>query len=179
MNLEKEIMIFDDIIPVEEQNKLEEILLGRYFPWFYLSDITDNYKKDSQERPALSHIFVLNSEPNSSYIDNVRPILDSTCTALHYGKVNILRINANLQFPLNLKSKELDTPHIDTDKKHKVFLYYVTDNEAHTVIFNNGFTRKIKPKKGRVVMFDGSLLHTAEQPTKDIRCVINFNIECL
>jgi len=177
MNLEKEIMVFDDIIPVEEQNKLEELLLGKNFPWFYLSDITDDFAKNSQNRPALSHIFILNSEINSSYIEDVRPIIDATSSALHYTKTNILRINSILQFPLNLKSRKLDTPHIDTEKKHKVFLYYVTDNEAHTIIYNNKFTRKIKPKKGRVVVFDGSLLHTAEQPTENIRCVINCNIE--
>ena len=36
--------------------------------------------------------------------------------------------------------------------------------------------KKIKPKKGRLVIFPGSLWHTAEQPTKNIRCVINCNI---
>ena len=36
--------------------------------------------------------------------------------------------------------------------------------------------KKVKPKQGRVVVFDGLHWHTAEQPTKDVRCIINFNI---
>ena len=53
------------------------------------------------------------------------------------------------------------------------------DNEANTVIYlDKAFKRykKIKPKKGRLVVFPGSFWHTAEQPKKDVRCILNFNI---
>ena len=36
--------------------------------------------------------------------------------------------------------------------------------------------QRITPKQGRVVVFDGAHWHTAEQPTKDKRCIINFNV---
>jgi hypothetical protein len=66
----------------------------------------------------------------------------------------------------------------------------VTDSDGETVIYNykskdkNDIPffedikelKRIKPKQGRVVVFDGLYWHTAEQPTKDIRCIINFNI---
>ena len=35
--------------------------------------------------------------------------------------------------------------------------------------------KRITPKQGRVVIFDGMYWHT-EQPKKDVRCIINFNI---
>ena len=43
-----------------------------------------------------------------------------------------------LQFPLNLKSKDDDTPHIDLDEgeRHIVVLYYVKDSDGDTVIYN-------------------------------------------
>jgi len=44
-------------------------------------------------------------------------------------------------------------------------------------IKNKKVIKKVKPIQGRLVIFDGSMLHTAEQPKKDIRCVINFNVD--
>ena len=37
--------------------------------------------------------------------------------------------------------------------------------------------QRITPKQGRVVVFDGMYWHTAEQPTKDVRCIINVNVK--
>ena len=36
--------------------------------------------------------------------------------------------------------------------------------------------KKITPKQGRVVLFDGLLYHTAEQPNEDIRCIVNYDL---
>ena len=77
----------------------------------------------------------------------------------------------------------MDTPHIDTDDKHFVMLYYVCDSDGDTIIYNEKVESKeytvkksVTPKQGRVVLFDGGLYHTAEQPTKDTRCVVNYNL---
>ena len=37
--------------------------------------------------------------------------------------------------------------------------------------------KRVTPKQGRIVVFDGRYWHTAEQPTKNIRCIINMNID--
>tara|TARA_R110000803_G_C11856419_1_gene306580 strand:- start:110 stop:649 length:540 start_codon:yes stop_codon:yes gene_type:complete len=175
INKKKDVEIFEDIISLEEQNKLEELLLSDNFPWFYTPDITFG-EESIQKRPALAHMFIIKGELNSSYMYAIEPIIKGIQVALNYNQVSILRITSFLQFPLNLKSKKLDSPHTDTGVKHKALIYYVTDNEAHTVIFNKGSSIRIKPKKGRLAVFNGSLLHTAEQPTKNVRCIINFNI---
>ena len=36
--------------------------------------------------------------------------------------------------------------------------------------------QKVTPKQGRMVLFDGSLYHTAEQPLNNVRCVVNYNL---
>ena len=48
-------------------------------------------------------------------------------------------------------------------------------------IGKKGFTKKIKvtPKQGRVVLFDGALYHTAQQPNNNIRCVVNYDLKDL
>ena len=84
----------------------------------------------------------------------------------------------------------VDTPHLDRFEPHLVFLYYVCDSDGDTIIYDYKTEKegdvpffedvkelkRITPKQGRVVIFDGMYWHTAEQPTKDVRCVINFNI---
>ena len=55
-------------------------------------------------------------------------------------------------------------------------MYYVTTAVGDTIIYTDRGEKKIAPKQGRVVIFDGSLKHTATQPTEDVRCVININI---
>ena len=69
-----------------------------------------------------------------------------------------------MQFPLNLKSQDADTPHIDLDEghEHTVVLYYVVTSDGDTVIYNertesDTYTvkQRVTPKQGRVVIFDG------------------------
>ena len=93
--------------------------------------------------------------------------------------LNIIKARSILQLPLNSKfrGRSVDKPHVDLHYKHKVYLYYVIDADGDTVFYNNGkISQKIKPKKGRLVIFDGSILHTAKQPTKGIRCIINIDL---
>ena len=106
---------------------------------------------------------------------------------MNIKNINVLQGRSFLQFPLNLKDKIADTPHTDMDKEHLVVLYYVCDSDVDTLIFNqreqseDGFTiytikKRVTPKQGRVVLFDGSLYHTAEQPLNNHRCIVNYNL---
>ena len=66
---------------------------------------------------------------------------------------------------------------------HIVALYYVMDSDGDTIIYNEreeseSYTvkQRVTPKQGRMVIFDGRLYHTAEQPNKSIRCIVNYDI---
>lgn len=96
--------------------------------------------------------------------------------------------------PQSLKS--INAPHIDFYLPHKVGLIYLNDSDGETVFYNekinwNGLNpdnmtehfkkpvtieRKIKPKKNRMVLFDGEQLHSSTNP-KDykFRMALNFN----
>ena len=39
--------------------------------------------------------------------------------------------------------------------------------------------KKVSPKQGRVVLFNGIHYHTAEQPNHNLRCVVNYNLRDL
>ena len=93
------------------------------------------------------------------------------------------------KFYKNSKHKE-DTPHIDLHHPHTVFLYYINDADGDTVLYNYKsknikdipnyedikIIKKVKPKQGRVLVFDGMTWHSSTQPTKGPRCIINFDM---
>ena len=165
--------VIDNCIPLEHQDKIvHELLTTKYFPWYYCDDITKRNEKDSQARPGLSHHFVDYKKSNSSYTSLVQSIVSK------YSSAPIIQAKAFLQFPLNLRNTTYDTPHIDFTFPHMVYLYYVVDADGDTLLFEDSkIIKRITPKKGRVMIFNGQIHHTAEQPRNDIRCIINFDVE--
>ena len=179
--------VFDNIISKKDQKFIKNNLLDNAnFPWSYVSDVS---KKDNthQRRPGFKHIF-----KNYNLIE---PILVNTRAKLNkvlYAKDEILEARSFLQLPLdkNFVGKGVDTPHLDRTEPHLVVLYYVNDSDGDTIIYDykskdeNDIPyfedikelKRIKPKQGRVVVFDGLHWHTAEQPRNDIRCIININL---
>ena len=196
MLLDNEIYVFDDFIDIEYQEDIKKILLGEFeyegelFPWSYIEDVTASGDHDSQHRPALAHQYV-------EYVDGESvgrkltifhhlflDMLKKVCRKMVIRNINVLQGRSFLQLPLNLKDRTVDTPHIDIyDKRHIVALYYVCDSDGDTIIYNEReqlgtytIKQKVTPKQGRMVLFDGSLYHTAEQPLNNVRCVVNYNL---
>jgi len=163
--------VIDNSINEEHQNLIiKELLETKNFSWFFCKDIT-NDKNTKQKRPAFSHYFISDKKVNSSFVDLVLPIVSS------YTNNTIIQCRSFLQLPLNLTSSDYDTPHIDFNYPHTVYLYYVKDSDGDTLFLkDNKIIKRVTPKKGRLVIFDGSILHTAEQPKQDIRCIINFDV---
>ena len=196
MILEKEIYVIDDFIDAEYQKDIRNVLIGQFqykeedFPWYYIEDITAAGDTGNQSRRALAHEYV-------SYVDGEKigeklsifhhlflPMLKEVCRKMVIRNINVLQGRSFLQFPLNLKDQSVDTPHIDIhDRKHIVALYYVCDSDGDTIIYNErkpskSYTikQRVTPKQGRMVIFDGSLMHTAEQPINNVRCIVNYNL---
>ena len=191
---EGKIIVIDDFISLEYQEKIKQELLGlnNNFPWFHTSDVTGAGDYDSQNRPALAHQYVTINDDDISEIDSVyhhlfTPLLSKACQYLKMPETKVLQGRSFLQFPLkNIDTSIVDTPHIDIDEgdEHIVVLYYVIDSDGDTVIYNERtesliYTEKqrVTPKQGRVVIFEGGQYHTAEQPTKGTRCIVNYNLD--
>ena len=185
--------IFDDIISKKEQEDIKKLLFeNTTFPWFYLNDVSkaDN---DKQRRPGFNHVFIDEGEVRSSANNFIQPIIINTAKKIKLENYEVKQARSFLQFPLDKKftGKGVDTPHLDYRTPHKVFLYYVCDSDGETIIYDYKSDniddvpyfedikemKRIKPKQGRVVVFDGMHWHTAQQPSKNVRCVININID--
>ena len=202
MILDKEIYVIDDFIELEYQEDIRSILLAGYqylgkdFPWYYIEDVTADGDADSQHRAALGHEYIIFDEGQSiedqkatEEIDHFHylflAMLKHVCVRMNIKKINVLQGRSFLQFPLNLKDKSVDTPHVDLQQEHLVALYYVCDSDGDTIIYNERHEpadkvytvkQRVTPKQGRMVLFDGSLYHTAEQPKHNVRCVVNYNL---
>ena len=175
---------------------------GPRFPWFYVEDVTSAYDDDSQHRPGLSHSYVdlpleMTGDENdvlepysvgkvmSGYHDLFVPMLKRVGFKLGVSNVRVLQGRSFLQFPVNTDGT-IDLPHIDIigNVDFIVALYYVCDSDGDTVIYNETeesktytIKKSVTPKQGRMVIFDGSLYHAAEQPiNSNTRCIVNYNL---
>ena len=188
--MKNKILIFDDVIDLEYQNIIKEILLGdrQYkgydFPWYLTHDVTKPAKADSQLRPAFFHGYVdYPSELSSVFHDLFIRLIQNSCAKIDRKNVDVLQGRSFCQLPISSDKISVDTPHIDIKEDHFVMLYYVCDSDGDTIIYNeqkksDNYTvqKRITPKQGRVVLFDGNFYHTAEQPTDNVRCVVNYDL---
>ena len=191
MNWHNKVFVFDDIVNLETQNHIKDLMLNKAM-WSYVSEVT-NPQLNDQQRPGFAHYFVKDEIIRSDLHDEVLPILQNSLKKLNvHGDRRYLQGRSFLQLPLNIDNREkLDVPHVDlANFKHLVILYYVTDADGETVIYDNQFVenekipnfedlkekQRVMPKQGRVVCFDGYYWHTSQQPSKGTRCIINYNV---
>ena len=182
-----DIYIFDNIIDSKAQRKIQQIIFNK-IRWQFIPDVTKPDNK--QQRPGFNYRFITNAENIYEWHTNMGVILDAACDKINFKRKDCLQGRSFLQLPLNLKDRSIDAPHVDADIDHMVILYYVNDSDGDTVIYENKFTsyddvphindlrilKKVSPKAGRVVMFNGKHWHTSHQPEYNVRCVVNYNV---
>ena len=202
-----DIYVFDDIIEKPYQELIKETLLGgdkpptvddveEEFPWYYTSDVTDNsHEGPFQGRFGFSHQYVSTEEGIVSDFHSLFfGLIQNSCKKLKIKEIDVLNGRSFLQTPTNISKDDVDTPHVDMVAPHFVMLYYVCDSDGDTIIYNEktkfdgchpdfkmNYTikKKVSPKQGRVVLFDGRHFHTAEQPNHNLRCIVNYDLRDL
>ena len=168
---------FDSIIPEKDQNLLKHYLYSHDFPWYYNRDPT--FKGDRSKRGTTFSSNILSSNYRSPNVGLFVPIANICGDRLGFGIPVIFNIRAflhikNSKFMFNRR----DTLHVDTSDPHVVILYYINDADGPTEIVdeNKKIIKRVVPKQGKCIMFDGSLYHRSTHPRKHNRCVINFNL---
>ena len=181
------IFVFDDIIDKQSQKQIQHILFDKV-RWQFVADVTKPDNK--QQRPGFSYHFITDKTNVFDYHTDVLKIIDAACQKINFKRQECLQGRSFLQLPLNLKDKRLDAPHVDADIDHLVVLYYVNDSDGDTVIYENLFEgydkvphfndlvekKRVTPKAGRVVIFNGKHWHTSNQPEHNVRAIINYNL---
>lgn len=182
-------IVIDDFIPKSLQETYKNWLLAGEFPWYFTKDVT--FEDGRSNRPCVSH--KLYDQGNKTSNLDVNYLAHLGAEKYGYAFNAILNGKVLLQFPLNLNENNIDPLHTDINPHipHLVVLYYVIDADGDTIICdlkndgsqmdtlqtsNYSVLKRITPKQGRAVLFDGSYYHTAEQPKNGMRCIINLNV---
>lgn len=177
------IEIFDDLIPEHLVDFYEMSILGRGNNQERSINATVDFRcryegtAFENDRYPLSFVHVLKSSTHlSSHLENFGLIPSLVCEekSLILRDIAVARIYLILPYDTKLDHY---APHIDLPFEHKVVLYYVNDSDGDTVFFNQGkIFKRVAPKRGRCVVFDGDIWHGGGIPTKNPRSVVNFDI---
>jgi len=194
--------IFDDLLTEEEKDKIESLMFKT--PWGYLPNITlgnNNPNNNIKKFLKVDEYFLekdrvgFSSDILSPLIFNefFSPLVSKSCNAISYKVEKIFRGNSFLQLPLQ-KTSSVGQIHVNRKENHLVLLYYVNDCDGDTVLFDKTFydipfeenypetkyvfneLKRVTPKRGRILLFDGKIFHASSSPTNNHRCVVTFDV---
>ena len=192
---QNDILQFDNIIPVNTQNLLQEYLEGTFgATWHIKKNLSQNTESEKEDyfhytdAPGFTTVFK-NKYINDQYLYDIsKSIVFEACKKINFTPNDITLGRSFYQMPLTTHNG-LGIPHVDNNIKHLVVLYYVIDGDGDTVWFDERYNetssrkkedfniiKRVSPKKGRVAIFDGFTYHSNYLPQKNNRCVINFNV---
>ena len=167
--------MYDNILPKELSNFIEDIVLNKpQIPLYYINNITAS--SSTTFSPGFHNTFYHPTEP---YIKPFTPIFLEVIYRLSQFKSIILeniflgRIFLHLPTP----NPGPDIKHVDLKFPHWVCLYYINDSEGDTILFyeKDEEIKRVTPKKGRIVFFDGSIKHCSSRPHSKTRAILNFD----
>jgi hypothetical protein len=188
----KDISIIDQAVPASVQDSLEKIALGDQIPWLrhdratYLAGAPQVFPvtPESVDAQQFVHEIYQENQPVSKLFSVILPVI----TAIPYTIKQLIRIKMNLCIYAQMDNPDAHgMPHVDFAKTKEPLIsavYYVNESSGDTLIFDQRFGQsapltvkaRVTPKKGRLVVFDGTLLHAGNTPkTNAPRININFN----
>jgi hypothetical protein len=188
----KDVIIIDQAVPTSVQDMLEDVALGNKINWFRQKRATYDegtptifpVTPDSFDVQQFTHIICEDKQPVSQLFPMILPVI----TAIPYTIKRVIRIKMNLcVYAQTDNANAHGMPHVDFTKITEPLIsaiYYVNDSTGDTLIFDQRFGEsapltvktRVPPKKGRLIVFDGSLLHAGNTPrTNTPRININFN----
>jgi hypothetical protein len=181
--IHQKIKVYDDLIPDYLRDFFELSCLGLKGEEFIHPTVPFKCKYEStateDNEAPLSFVHVLKSPASgvSPFLENFSMIPNAVCNSNSIVMKDILlaRLYITVPHKTNLTHYK---PHTDLSNKHLVVLYYINDADGATVFFDehNNIIKEVEPKRGRVVLFDGSIKHSGGIPKDGPRCIANFDI---
>tara|TARA_B100002019_G_C21119913_1_gene522798 strand:+ start:289 stop:816 length:528 start_codon:yes stop_codon:yes gene_type:complete len=142
----------------EELDFIDSEILSHNIPWHW------NPASVTEKFPFFQHVIIPrddNTRVVSPLYEFFTTIQNRFCAVCEIPMKKIYRQCINLTFTSD--NGEYSEPHIDHDFPHKNMIMYLNDDYemGETVLYNNDLTisKKIEPKKGKVICFDGSIVH--------------------
>jgi hypothetical protein len=187
-----DILVIDNFIPKSAQDEISNLCFSPGMGWYF--NHSAGYSKEVMEQVKLPDntldVFQFTHRviDEGKILSSSYPIFGHLITALPFSNVVVKRIKLNLTTRVaSFKEYNFGSPHTDHGLEHSdnymTAIYYVNDSDGDTIIFNEStlganltVKQRITPKKGRIVIFDGHVLHSPSNPiVNDLRCVVNLN----
>ena len=202
--MQNDILILDNVIPEVMADKFEKQILRNDFDWFYLINTTRNYDSTQNtidfnlsnnleiiESCGFSHSVYNDYRWHNPYsvLQTSIFILESFAEMMKIDYHDIMRIKINMGLQNNSNEFLVQSPHVDSPEIHKTLLYYINDSDGDTILYDKLWSvndtnqtinltpiKRITPKRGRCVLFDGHRYHSASNPINSInRLALNIN----
>lgn len=186
-----DIKVFDKIIPQGYADAIEEDLLDREFPWYYVDDVTNlEYGNNS----GLTHVAYKTGQA-LDYYPFLKPLVYAIAEANGQPLKELYRIRIGFLPKNDEPEYEYNTPHLDFLWDHYTACYYVNDSDGDTILFDKKISdmglsvseevmrsyvektefkivKRVSPQKGRVVIFDGKRFHSSTKPRNHKRRLV-------
>jgi len=184
-----DLTIIDNFLPNEIFFRLKETIYSNQHPWFFL-DTSTGYDNNLIEYYTFGCYIVKISNP-----EVYNPIISSS----KYVKILNEHVKQKFGFSTVLRSRlDMTTyrskkvtfqPHVDLIQKHYTSIFYLTECDAPTIIYNEkhfsdelidaeqlSIMQEVCPKENRIIIFDGNYIHTGTSAT-DVsrRILVNSN----
>lgn len=170
----KEVFEVKNFLMGDEISFIDSEILSDHVPWHYDKIST------SERFPFFKHTIITRAETESSVTEIVSPLHDfftniqiRFCETYDINIKKIYRQCLNLTFPC--EDFEHGDPHVDHNFKHKNMIIYLNDDYemGETLFFNKHgkIIGEVKPEKGKIVCFDGSIFHSIKWIPKGRRIV--------
>jgi len=184
--------IIDKILHPLEFKMLQKTVLSLDFPWYFVKTA---YIEDTNSNYSWAHA----ASPDNKvfpFYQTIEPILLRMLQTANEPITKLLGVRLGLHTVT--EKNVIDSPHVDLYFKHKVGLFYLTNTDGTTKLYNelfdydSGLTpfdyfknilnenvtimNECMPMENRLLLFDGSHYHSSTSPTIGTRRVtINFN----
>lgn len=188
-----DIIELDNFLPSDYIDRLEKYLMHPSFPWALTLDSVYGAEGNIEKSGAVGfyHNVVFNNDQCSEDLSKIEPILLALETALNRK----LEVDIVQRIRVGLFTCHADpsphSPHIDAYFPHWTAVYYVNNSDGDLTIYEETWPKllpdqakfsrltvkkKIKPAKGKIVLFPGNHYHASSYPTvSPLRIAITFN----
>ena len=184
------IKVLDNFIPTNRQNDLEQFIMSEFFRWYW--NKTTIYNENKRKKWKTKNTIdtgqfvsdILGVRTDKQITDYAKELYKGMKTI--FKNINFddtIRVKSNLNTNKTGYKKTSHQPihnDIDNKSKKKSIIYYVNDSDGDTIFFDDKLkeTKRVKPKKGRAIIFDSHILHCGCNPIKnDKRIVISFVVK--
>lgn len=165
------LIIIDNFLNLEEIQEVDNHLNQK--PWGFVDDLgeaTGRYK-------SIGHAKEINSSEDFDEFENYLKEKIEYLT----GNLDFLPNNYNIFTVYYNAIRYGDKFNYHTDGSGPTFLIYGNKNwdkswKSHTLFTDGSLKKKVLPKPGRIVIFDGQLNHRASSPSSHFEATARFSV---